>query len=631
MNKNTLLIIFFIFIVTQLQAQKIKSLGSLYAYPEYKKALSNKTRSYDGRPGEKYWQNKAVYKLKVSIDPDTYEVNGAGTIDYYNNSNDSINFIVLRVYPDFYKCDALRDYPIIASDCSEKGMEIDSLFVNGVGSIFNKVGTNMVINLLSKLLPKDKVNIKIKWKYKFPKKTQIREGVFFDSSFFVAYWYPQISVYDDIYGWDFFNYTGLQEFYNDFNDFDVEVTVPDRYLVWGTGDWVNSKNILNSECLLRYEGALETDTLVSIIKDSDHQSSSIFSSNTNHTFRFKANKVPDFSFAISDSYIWDIISAKNGNSSGLKVKINLVYKSKNNDFKLLAQTAKKTVEHLSNDWPKISFPFNNLILFHGDGGMEYPMMINQGYYDHFGAASVNAHEIAHSYFPFLVGTNERRYAWMDEGWAQTLPNDCKLDIQGKTFQPQQLTKELVQYFNQFSGSSEEVPPMVPSVLLKGNSYYFSTYNRSYFALTYLKEMLGNNVFLKCLREYISRWKEKHPSPYDFFCTFNNISKKDLDWYWKAWYFEFGHADVSVNSIIDKKDFYDITITKRGVLPVPIKCEVVYENGLTQNFYENAYIWHNKNDHHILILKKRNKIKSVRLDTNLIPDADSSNNVIILRK
>jgi hypothetical protein len=233
------------------------------------------TRSIDGNPGPEYWQNRADYDIRVMLDPATATIEGQETIHYFNESPDTLSQLVIRLYQDLYRRGNVRDWSVHTSDLHD-GVNITSLSVNG--EVFNtdstdenarRRGTHLIITPAQQIVPGSQADIEISWNFTVPGRTTIRMGQYDSTSFFIAYWYPQVSVYDDVNGWDTYSYTGLQEFYNDFNDYQVQVTVPENFIVWATGVLQNPSDVLNKKYLRRYEQGLQSDDIVNIIEEKD--------------------------------------------------------------------------------------------------------------------------------------------------------------------------------------------------------------------------------------------------------------------------------------------------------------------------------------------------------------------------
>ncbi|MBC8110910.1 MAG: M1 family metallopeptidase, partial [Verrucomicrobia bacterium] len=444
--------------------------------PEFAKAITKGTRTTNGFPGKNYWQNHSDYQIKASLDPATRILKGTETIVYYNQSPDELTQLVLRLYPDIFKRGFQDDgsQGIAEADKNETGVLLSKVLLNGKPAKTQRKGTNLFLPLAQNLLPNSQITLEIDWQYTLPKTTHIREGTYFNTSFMVAYWYPQMAVYDDIDGWDELDYTGQQEFYNDFSNFDVEITMPNSHLVWATGVWQNPDEILKTEISDRYRKALNSDEVIKIVTKEDHKKGILTLGKENNTFRYKAANVPDFAFSASDTYLWDMASVVVDDSTKRRTVVGAVYHPSSRDFREVTSYARQCLNYFSHTLPGVPFPYPSLTVFNGDGGMEFPMMVNDGSFGDEQAAEVTAHEIAHTYFPFYMGINERKYAWMDEGFAQFLPNDMEFFINERTFKPQQDNAE---WFIGFISRANDAPLMMPSYKLSSDVYTISAYIR----------------------------------------------------------------------------------------------------------------------------------------------------------
>ncbi|MFI5212003.1 MAG: M1 family peptidase, partial [Ignavibacteria bacterium] len=246
----------------------------LYIPLEFQAAYEDGTRSPDGKPGPEYWQNSADYKLSVILDPAAGKITGSGTIIYNNNSPDILDRIVIRLYQNLNKAGTLKDFPFNDKEFTD-GIVIRSLTLNKRSydvmsdTSLENTGTNIVIKNLN-VLPKKQVTISVSWDFTIPKVNKVRMGQYDSTTFFIAYWYPQIAVYDDIDGWDMTEYTGNAEFYNDFNNYDIKITVPNNYCIWATGELQNPDELFSPHILARYKEALGSFKIVNIITAQDY-------------------------------------------------------------------------------------------------------------------------------------------------------------------------------------------------------------------------------------------------------------------------------------------------------------------------------------------------------------------------
>ncbi|KAB2840788.1 MAG: M1 family metallopeptidase, partial [Melioribacteraceae bacterium] len=279
-------------------------------------------------------------------------------------------------------------------------------------------------------MPESSLELKIEWSFIIPSVSPVRMGAYDSTSFFVALWYPQIAVYDDIAGWSMYNYTGQQEFYNDANDYEVDITMPREYIVWATGILTNAEEVLNEEYFEKYNDAHETEDVINIITKKDREKKQITKNETN-TWKFKARYVPDFAFAVSNTYLWDLTSVEVDKSTGRRVLTGAAYNEKAEDFYEVAAITRDAVKLLSEDLPGIPYPYPTAVIFNGGGnGMEFPMLINNPEKSSRSqTVGVAVHELVHQYFPFYTGVNEIKYAWMEEGWARMLQFDIQKKIE----------------------------------------------------------------------------------------------------------------------------------------------------------------------------------------------------------
>jgi len=605
----------------------------LYMPRNIQSAYEDGTRSFDGKPGDNYWQNSSDYKIKVEVDPQENLLTGSEAITYYNNSPDTLTRIVIRLYQDILKKGGARDWPL-PSESVHEGVQISKVIIAGKEvdmedrKNFNRSGTNLLITLNEALPPNSQLYLSIDWNVYISDKVKIRMGAYDSTSFFIAFWYPQVAVYDDIDGWDRYNYSGQQEFYNDFSNFDVEIKVPNTFAVWGAGELQNPDELLNEKYLERYNLAHQSEDVVRIVKEEDLIEGNIFNNlNEFNTWKYKADYVTDFPFALSDHYLWDGVSVIADSTTDRRVFVDAAYKIESEDFYDVANISKKSIQYFSFEMPGVPFPYPCLTAFNGSGGMEFPMMINDGSASTLaGTVGVTSHEIAHTYFPFYMGINERKYAFMDEGWAVMLP----FKFQERMADENYPRRRNVGSYQRFAGNETEMPPMIPSVLLKGHSYRTAAYSRPGIAYDFLREVLGDDLFTEALQEFIKRWNGKHPLPYDMYNTFSEVAGQNLNWFWYPWFFERGHPDLAINRVEQQEEKLKVFISKEGSIPIPINLKIVFEDGTETELVHTAAVWKNGNKEFIIEYPADNPVKEVILGSPDIPDTDSENNLVVIQ-
>jgi len=606
--------------------------NTIYMPPNIKKAYEKGTRSYDGAPGKNYWVNKSDYIIKAEVFPKESKIVGTAKIKFYNNSPDSLNTIVIRLYQDIMKKGMSRDYRVSAEDINE-GVILDTVILNGIGIDLNskakaiRTGTNLFLRDFSpKIYSNSSADIEIKWSVTIPKESRVRMGAYNDSTLYVAYWYPQVAVYDDIDGWDRQDYAGAVEFYNDINNYEVDITAPQNFIVWGTGLYENLDEVLKPHLVERYKEAWESDGLIRIINEEDLKYGATLDKEK-LTWNLKAANVPDFTFSLSSGYIWDGISAEI-DDKGTRVLTDAVYSPAAEGFANVAIHAKASVEYLSKEMPAVPFPYPKITTFNGEqafgGGMEAPMMTNNGVYPtESGQLGVTLHEIAHTYFPFYMGTNERKYAWMDEGWATYFT----YDLVAQTYPDVDELTANISNMGREMGAERDLPTYSLSYATRGANLTFSSYIKSSVAYHFLKEALGKDLFLKALHEYINRWKGKHPIPYDFFFTFDDVANEDLSWFWNPWFMEKRFPDLAVKSISQKGNNAKIVVENIGGVPVPVDLIVTYGDKSTEPIKHTPSVWKKGNREFNIEHTSNKKIVKIEVNTKTVPDADKSNNYI----
>ncbi len=560
-----------------------------YMPSEIKDAYNNGTRSYDGRPGPDYWQNTVDYQIQVKIDPAAKMISGVEEVVYHNASPNELSTLIVRLYRDAYKKGNPRASTINPKDIDD-GVELAGIKINGVEYDLSnrekarRSGTNLTLTLDEPLKSGESLTFNVSWKQKIPVYSRVRTGAYDSTSFFIAYWYPQIAVYDDIFGWDRLNYTLRTEFYNNLGNYDVEITVPDNFVVWATGKLTNAADVLPAQIHERFTRAKSSQDVVHVVTSEDIRNGFNTQSGTWH---FTASEVSDFALAMSDHYVWDAAVQSVGDrnvfiSSAYSMDMDTV-----NSYTGHTAMQQKSMKHFSEDMPGIPYPYEAFTTFiaKGGGGMEYPMMANNGG----PGRGVTIHEMFHTYFPMYVRVNERRWAWMDEGWAQYMT----ALVTNRYFEDNYELADVFAGVNPGStmGTIADLPLITSSEFLAGPNYGYASYPLPATVYAIIHQHLGDEIFTSCFREYIRRWAKKSPSPYDFFYTFENVSGQDLSWIWKPWFFEFGIADVAIQSYEKGK----LVVSSVGNKPVPVFVDITYSNDSSKQISKSAEVWKGGNE------------------------------------
>jgi hypothetical protein len=597
------------------------------------KAIKKGTRTVTGVPGKSYFQNRADYKIKTSFEPKSGTLKGEETILYYNNSHDTLRNILFNLYQDVFKKGTTRNSRVEAEDLTD-GVKIEKLLNNGQSlgdSLWRRNSTLFWSRLKKYILPGATTEFVLSWQLHIPSKTQLRMGTYDSTSFFIAYWYPQIAVYDDIDGWDRIAHLGEQEFYREYANYDVEITMPQNYLVWATGLLQNSSEIYSDELLNRVSNSEKSDTSCHIITESNYKSGKLFRSVGAHVWKFKAENVLDFAYGTSDHYMWDACSALINPQTGQRIKVNAVYRKQSN-FSKVAGIASKSIQLLSHEIYNVPFPYPQLTVFDGGpGGMEFPMIVNnQPAFNNEGTIGLTTHEIAHTYFPFYVGTNEQKHAWLDEGLTTCFTEkaneyyDTAYPL-AKTFKEEK-NFQAAKYFSNWMGGELDVPLMVLSSEMN-QSYGMQVYEKASVCYHFMEEFLGKELFASAIKEFIIRWNGKHPVASDFFFTFNDVCKQDLSWFIKPWFYEMGVADLALENASIKSNHLRVNIHRKGNLPVPVKLTIKFADGSEDIIYARTDVWKNKNPFYKIDKKYSKPIRKLILGDDFIPDFAKEDNTV----
>ncbi len=590
---------------------------------EFRNAVKSKTRTMKGVPGPDYWINHSDYRLDadLSFENDTVWISGKADITYHNESPDNLTMIVLRSYPDIMADAAIRNYYIFPQNETPQVQYSDLIMGNDTIPsdmlMRSRTSTNLIVRLNEPLASGEKTNIKLSWKYFLHPNINIRQGHYDDDALFIAYWYPQVAVYDDLYGWDMTDYTGTVEFYNDFNNYDVSITLPAGYLVWAGGELQNPGGVYPPSLKKKVENALQNDEIVNIIRAEDLPVD--HGEREKVTWRFKAEKTPDFSFAASKTHLWDASGLEV--EKGRRVLISAVYPESSLHYHKGAQFARNAIEYLSFECPGVPYPWPSMTVFNsgeGGGGMETPGMVNNGdQQTEILADEIIFHEIAHSYLPFYTGTNERRFAWMDEGWA------TYQGIKWSEADKQSTAGSFGQVFSMVSGTANDLPLMISTYsIFDGAASNFNSYVRSAQAFMTIEDQLGTEAMNRAWKIFTERWHHKHPAPWDLFAIFEEIAGEDLDWLILPWYFRFKSQEMELSAVDTEAG--QIKVTNTGGLPLPVYLELEYIDGSSVKIHRKPEIFR-KTKEAIIEYDNTENLSSVRLGNPYFFDRDVSNN------
>src|SRR5213080_4692473 len=565
----------------------------------------NEVREGSGRPGPRYWQQRADYTIRATLDTATHTIAGSETLRYVNNSPDTLRYLWLQLDQNIYKANS-RGAALNPTDARfagrgfEGGYTIDYVrAVRRVGQAAGRIplatsgnGTMLRVDLERPLAPGGRAELELAYRFEVPEhgsdrmgREQFAGGWLYE----VAQWYPQVAVYDDVRGWNTEQYLGQGEFYLEYGDFDVSITVPRSFVVASTGTLTNAVEVLTVNQRARLARAVRSDTTVAIITKAEvgQPSSRPAGPRPTLTWHFTAKNVRDVAWAAAANFIWDA-SGYDG------VLIQSFYPpDANPDWARSTEYARHSIKHYSEKW--FRYPYATAINVAGPvGGMEYPMIVFCGRRaaDR-GLFGVTTHELGHEWFPMVVGSNERLYAWMDEGF-----NTFMNSYSGRAFYhdaaPQ--GRGVAAQWAQFAASGQAEPPILPADRVAPRLLGQIEYNKPATGLYLLRQhILADTArFDAAFRAYIGRWAYKHPTPADFFRSMEDGLGEDLSWFWRGWFYRTDVVDQAVDSVRMRSDSTGTTaavfLSSPGALPMPVDLRLSYANGAADDVRLPVEIW-----------------------------------------
>ncbi|ARS42403.1 aminopeptidase [Sphingobacteriaceae bacterium GW460-11-11-14-LB5] len=604
------------------------SAQELYMPRNIKAAYTKGTRAMNGKPGPNYWQNHGKYNMDIKVDAETKVVSGKEEILYSNNSSDTLKTLAIRFVNNLHKPTSPRGGAVSEGFLST-GLNIISFSVDGeTYQVDSKDwGTVGNVKLNKPLLPKSKITVKIEWDYPLSKESG-REGQIDPNSFFVAYSYPRISVYDDYNGWDRIPHTDRAEFYNDFNDYEFAIKAPKNYVVYATGDFLNPDEVLQPEISARLKKSYNGDEVIHIATEQEMKDGKVTQQKDWNTWKFAVKHITDVTFALSNHYVWDGASVIVDKKTNRRASAQAAYNpTTGTDFINSVKYNLNALDWFSNNWPGIPYPYVKTIAFQGFADMEYPMMVNDSQFgDPVFAQLVQDHEVAHTYFPFYMGINETRYAYMDEGWATTFEYLIGIAEHGKEAADKFYKSFRVNKYINDKSTEEDQPVISMSDQVSGAGYGNNSYGKASLSYLALKDMLGDDLFKKALHNYMSNWNGKHPIPWDYFNSMNAGSGQNLNWFFQNWFFTNNYLDLAITKVTPAQEKSTVTIKNVGGFAIPFNVVVTYSDGKTDTIHKTPAVWKANQKEVNVTLNTTKKVKSISLDNGIYMDATPKDNV-----
>lgn len=627
------------------EADKPKYDAHVLFHPLFNFQPGSEYRTGSGAPGPAYWQNRADYKINVALNEKEQTITGDVEITYKNNSPETLEFIWLQLDQNSFNTESRggKTTPITGGRFGNVnfngGDAIKSVSVQqgkdkAVDANYVITDTRMQIRLTNAVKASgDVIKIKIAYSFKVPEYGSDRMGTLETKNGIVyemAQWYPRVAVFDDIEGWNVLPYLGAGEFYLEYGDFDYAVTVPWDHIVVGSGELVNPAEVLTSEQRKRLAEAAKSDQTVMIrtAEEVTNPSSRPKQSGT-LTWKFHCTNARDVAWATSKAFVWD--AARMNLPNGKTSLAQSVYPAEDGGLEgwgRATEYVKGCIEFYSNYIHEFTYPVATNVAGLV-GGMEYPGIVfcsSKSRKDDLWG--VTDHEFGHNWFPMIVGSNERKYAWMDEGF-----NTFINFLSGDNFNNGEYKD------NQMGDMHRLAPVMfrdnadpimtIPDVVLPSNLGWEAYYKPGLGLKMLREQILGKDRFDYAFHLYVKRWAFKHPTPYDFFRTMEDGAGEDLGWFWKGWFFENYKLDQSVKEVSyveqNPQKGSVITIENLDQMAMPAKVDVEEISGKKTRVELPIEIWQ-RGGKWTFRVDTQQPIKSVTIDPDRqLPDINPQNN------
>ena len=608
-----------------------------YPYPE------TVTRAANGAPNTGYWQNSADYKINVSLNDITHEITGNVTITYRNNSPHPLDFLWLQLDQNYFRKGGRGQMRLPvgvssrygdAASAFSGGYQVSSVKLNNNAGSADYIidDTRMQIRLPDPVKPNGgTISITIDYSFELPAYGADRCGIMKTPGgdiYSVAQWYPRMCVFDDLQGWNTKPYLGAGEFYLEYGNFDFRITAPASHIVVAGAVLQNEQEVLTAAQADRLQKARNSDKTVMIRYESEVNQPDSRPAGKTLTWHFKLNNARDIAWASSASFMWDAARINlPGGKQALAMSVYPAESSGKDSWGRSTEYTKYSIENYSRRW--YDYPYPVAVNVAGNiGGMEYPGIVFCGANAKEDQLfSVTDHEFGHTWFPMIVGSNERNYGWMDEGFNTFLNSLALKDFNKGEYKHAAIDKQLLLPY--LFGESSEKIMLAPDALQEAN-IGASLYFKPGYGLELLRDhILGESRFDYAFRTYISRWAYKHPSPWDFFRTMENAAGEDLSWFWRGWFMENYLLDQAITDISYETDSSGnrsiVTIANLNRMAMPVILKYVTETGTEGILNLPVEIWNNTAVFKVMI-PANGKLKSVVIDPGKkFPDINYKNN------
>jgi hypothetical protein len=604
--------------------------------PAYAAAVAAGTRTASGAPGPRYWQNTAAYTLTARLLPEQRRLEGSAQIVYQNNSPDALDNLHIELTQNFHAPGVVRfEEAEVTGGVELRRVVVDgqALAQGGAGPRYEVFGTRLVILPPAAVAPGASSHLTVEWAFEIPQAgAGERMGWHGDDLFFLAYWYPHMAMYDDVVGWHPDPFTGTTEFYANFARYDLTVEAPEGWVIMATGELTNAEDVLAPAVLERWRRAAGSDDVVRITRAGDAEPATRTGTGAPLRWRFSADAMRDVAFSATRGGNWDAARAAAGDRTGdgatNHTLINTFYRETAPLWAEVTRYQQHAIDFLSR-YTGIPYPWPHMTAVEGGGiiggGMEFPMMTIMGDYNERGDSAlyyVTAHELAHMWVPMMVGTDERRYSWMDEGITTFNENQARMEF--------------------FPGVNHNVPDMQSYInwaltgyegeIMRRSQYHYSpqaygvaNYLKPATALVALRAVLGEDTFYRAYHQFLREWHYRHPYPWDLWRTFERESGQELNWFWRSWFFETWTLDQAVASVTSSAAGTTITIHDLGDMPMPVHLTITSADGSVEARQIPVDAW--LTGRRSTSITVGGTVTRVEIDRAMnFPDVDRTNNV-----
>ena len=613
--------------------------------PLFYTSNGNEYRSASGYPGPKYWQNRADYNITANLDEQTHNITGTVTITYKNNSPDQLPFLWLQLDQNLFSKQS-RGNALIpkGSRYGARGEQIDggykitnlSVTQKAKAVKFNSLieDTRMQIQLDQPMAANgDLITIKMDYSFPVPVNGSDRLGHLTTKNgeiYSIAQWFPRMSVYDDVTGWNTLPYWGAGEFYLEYGDITYSITAAANQVVLGSGELLNPQEVFTAEELKRWNAAKNSDKTVVIRSEADVLNPASRPSKSKLTWKYRINNTRDAAWASSKAFV--VSGARINLPSGKKsfaVEAHPVESNTPDGYARGAEYVKGSIEHYSEKWFEYPYPMA-VNIASNISGMEYPGIVFCGWEAKGEEAwGVIDHEFGHTWFPMIVGSNERKYGWMDEGFNTFINNISKTVFNNGEFNKGRMDYQGIAKY--MARPTNEIVMLEPDAMREAN-IGINLYYKPAIGLEILrKQILGEQRFDYAFRNYIKHWAYKHPTPTDFFRSMENAAGEDLSWFWRGWFMEDWTMDQAISSVKEAKnkagerEGYDIVVDNLGKLPMPIILGVETASGKKDIIKVPVDVWM-RNSSWTVRFPTTEEVVAVTIDPDHeLPEVNAANN------